>query len=734
MLRMAIGLLAGTSLVLFLPSLPDRDFLAIVFPCLPLFLHSSRWRFLAAFIVAALLATCVAEQRLQQRWPLAKNNSVVSFIGCIDGLVDRQSRVQRFRVTTDGADLAGNTKLPSTLRLSLYAWEPQLAPGQCWKMTAKLRSPRGFLNPGGFDYERWLFREGIGATGYVRELGEQQVSRSAMLDRFRQQLSVRLAALDAPAGELLAALAIGERSNIAPAQWNLLRDTGTAHLVAISGLHIGLVAGLGWWLAGAFRRPNPWRLLPGMMLATGYAVLAGFSLPVQRALIMLGVIVLYRLFRRRLHWSQGVGLAMLLVLLHDPLAPLDTGFWLSFGAIAAILLLMANRRERSRLWATSRVQVGLSILLAPLLLGTFGILPLVSIPANLLAVPVFTFVVVPAVLVGLPLLATPWAPGWFDRLGHGLDGFLVVLRWLVDMLPPLNPYVETLPLLLAVPGLVILGLPLPPVLRLTGLAAVLPVLLVRPVPPELRVVILDVGQGQAVVVETRQHTVIYDTGPTFGDADAAQWVIEPYLHYVGRRPDMIIASHGDKDHAGGLASLIDAYPEAIVHGRLAGDGKHLRCSDGESWTMDGWRFEYLHPAAAETSDNNNASCVLRIGNDETSVLLTGDIEADAERALLQGRHSLAAALVTMPHHGSLTSSTRQFVKAVQAHHVVASAGFGNRWGFPREAVVQRWRDAGASVSSTGEEGALQFIFRNGEWTLRRERFERKAIWRSPPPR
>ena len=733
MLRSAIGLLAGTSLILFLPAVPDRDFLVILVPCLPLFVHSFRWRWLGAFIVGVLIVTCVAEQRLQDRWPLARNNAVMTFAGCVEGLVERQSRVQRFQV-----DTGDNPELPQRLQLSLYAAEPQLAAGQCWTMTAKLRSPRGFVNPGGFDYERWLFREGIGATGYVRELGDQQASQTAIIDRLRQQLSSRLAALDPPAGELLAALAIGDRNAIEASQWNLLRDTGTAHLVAISGLHIGLVAGLGWWLAGAFRRPDAWRLLPGMMLATGYALLAGMSLPVQRALIMLSVIVFYRLLRRRLHWSQGIGLALWLVLLRDPLASLDTGFWLSFGAIAAILVLIANRRDQSRLWSSWRVQVGLSILLAPLLLGTFGLLPLASIPANLLAIPLFTFVIVPAVLLGLPLLVLPagsaWASAWFTVLGNGLDAFLRALQLLADTLPPLDPYVETLPLLLAVPGLVILFLPLQPVFRLFGVAAILPLLLVRPDPPGLRVVVLDVGQGQAVVIETRRHTVIYDTGPVFGDADAAQWVILPYLRHAGRRPDLMIASHGDQDHAGGLATLQAAYPGVPVLGRTVLHEGQSRCSEGMAWNMDGWHFEFLYPAAGEMADDNNSSCVLRIHNDETAVLLTGDIEAPAERALLQGPHSLAATLVTMPHHGSMTSSTSEFVAAVRPAHVAASAGFGNRWHFPRDTVTQRWQDTGARVAVTGKEGALRYTFRDGEWMLQRERVAREAIWRSSPVR
>jgi competence protein ComEC len=739
MLRWGLAQLFGACCLLFADELPDRDLFTAVIPFLPILLFVPRWRMLAAFLLGALLAMLLAEERLEERWPVSRNGEILGFAACITGIVERDERRQRFEVTPT-AEYPG---LPSRLQLSLYSHEPRLSPGQCWQWHAKLRTPRGMLNPGGFDIERWWFQRGIGATGYIRdrEPMTQLPSQPQYLATWRQSVieSIARRSNDAATAGLITALGVGERGGMSTTQWNLLRDTGTAHLLAISGLHIGLVAGLLWWVFGVFRRPDRWRWLPGVVAAVVYAALAGFSLPVQRALLMLLVVVAHHLSRRHLHWSQGFGLALTGVLLLDPLAPLDSGFWLSFLAIAAILRLAVGRRDADGIhrWRRGvRIQVGLSLLLSPVLAWQFGLVPLASIAANLVAIPLFGLIVVPAVLIGLLLLPLPVSATWFALLGELLRGLLSLLELMQQGLPPWTPYIESLPLLLLASGLVFIVQPLPPSLRAWLAGFCIPALLLLPARPELRVAVLDVGQGQAIVVETARHTLIYDTGPVYGSSDAAGWVIIPYLRSRGRSPDRIIASHGDQDHAGGVTSLRAAWPGAMFSGRLREGGAGETCASNQQWQWDGWQFSILHPPVTDRGTGNSSSCVLRISQGEHAVLLTGDIDAAAERQLLRNGENLHADIVTVPHHGSRTSSTLAFVQAVSARHAVVSAGFDNQWRFPREDVVARWRATGAGIAVTGEQGAVIIDFQSGdsddgEWRRLEYRAAAPAVWRVP---
>lgn len=747
MLRWGLAQLFGACCLLFADELPDRDLFTAVIPFLPLLLFVPRWRMLAAFLLGALFAMLLAEERLEERWPVSRNGEVVEFAACVTGIVERDERRQRF----EAAPTAQYSGLPSRLQLSLYSHEPRLSPGQCWQWHAKLRTPRGMLNPGGFDIERWWFQRGVGATGYVRdrEPMTQLPSQPQRLASWRQSVieSIARRSNDAATAGLITALGVGERGGMSTTQWNLLRDTGTAHLLAISGLHIGLVAGLLWWIFGVFRRPDRWRWLPGVVAAIVYAALAGFSLPVQRALLMMLVVVAHHLSRRHLHWSQGFGLALTGVLLLDPLAPLDSGFWLSFLAIAAILRLAVGRRDadgrkdgrkdgrdgsREHRWRRgARIQVGLSLLLSPVLAWQFGLVPLASIAANLVAIPLFGLIVVPAVLIGLLLLPLPMSATWFALLGELLRGLLLLLDVLQHGLPPWTPYIEPLPLLLLASGLVFIVQPLPPSLRAWLAGFCIPALLLLPARPELRVAVLDVGQGQAIVVETARHTLIYDTGPAYGSSDAASWAIIPYLRSRGRSPDRIIASHGDQDHAGGVTSLRNAWPEAAFSGRVRKGAGSEFCTSKQQWQWDGWQFSILHPPVTDRGTGNSSSCVLRISQGEHAVLLTGDIDAAAERQLLRDGANLKADIVTVPHHGSRTSSTEAFVQAVSPRHAVVSAGFDNQWRFPREDVVARWHAAGAEIVVTGEQGALIHELHDGEWQQVEYRTAAPAIWRVP---
>lgn len=730
--KWGLAQLAGACCTLLASRLPDPDVITLLMPLAALCLPARRWRVLPAFVLGAVLALMLAQRGMQDRWPLERDGEIVQFDACVIDIVQQDEQRQRFLAEPlDGAE-----GLPARMRLALYQPQPQLAPGQCWRWSAKLRSPRGNLNPGGFDYERWLFRQGIAATGYLRTgAGMQRLpDRPARLDAFRQQLarSLQQQLQDAEGAGLVLALALGERSGIDARQWRILRNTGTAHLVAISGLHVGLVATIGWWLLGAGRRRGGWRSLLVLPLAAAYAALAGFNLPVQRALVMLSVYLFYGAQRRSMPWSHGLGVALVAVLLLDPLAPLDTGFWLSFLALAALMLLAAGRREAGYWQDAIRIQAGMSLLLAPVVLHAFGVLPLASIPANLIAIPLFGLLLVPGLLLAMLLLPLGLAAPLLQALAGLLAGLLELLARLEALVPATTPYTDPASLPLAAAGLLLALLPLPWRLRAPGLLLVLPALLSVPAPEQLRIVVLDVGQGQAISVELPAYTLLYDTGPAFGSGDAAERVIIPYYRSRGRRPDLIVVSHGDQDHAGGLDSLRLAYPQAALLGRMRQPPPSMSsCEAGRHWQGGGWNFQLLHPASGRRGSDNNASCVLRASRGAHAILLTGDIERPGEQQLLHTGRPLAADWASMPHHGSRSSSSADFVAAVAAREVAVSAGFGNRWGFPLPEVVARWQQQGARVASSGAGGALIYTLEDGEWRLQRYREQRQAIWRSP---
>jgi len=460
--------------------------------------------------------------------------------------------------------------------------------------------------------------------------------------------------------------------------------------------------------------------LLGLLGALGYAALAGFSLPTQRALIMLAIALGGVMLGRQVSPARTLSLALFTVVLIDPLAPLSVGFWLSFGAVGMILIMLAGRLGAPKAARQLiRVQWGITLGLMPLLLLFFGEASSLSPLVNLLMVPWFAFVLVPVALVGLPLLAWPaaaalWAP-WMGMLANWtFDG----LTWCSQLpLPPVQlthlPFWSWPPLLA---GTLLLLLPAGLPGRPIGLLMVLPVLFYpspRPGPGEYWFTLLDVGQGLACVVETTDHLLIYDTGPAYASGfNAADAALLPYLAAGGyRHIDRLVVSNNDQDHAGGLATL---QASLTVDDLISGESSEIErarpCLGGERWRWDGVDFAILHPLSGDLfAGANDRSCVLQISNGRWTVLLTGDIEAQAE-ALLLARYGegLGAQILVAPHHGSNTSSTAPFVAAVHPRWVLFSTGYRNRYGFPREAVVERWRSRGATILDSAREGALQF--------------------------
>lgn len=615
--------------------------------------------------------------------------------------------------------------------------------GERWRLVVRLKRPHGQMNPHGFDYEAWLFERKLRATGYVKKsalagrLGEDG-QFSSRLDRLRETLRLRMQAAlgDAPHAGVLIALAIGDQQAIAPAGWRLFAATGITHLMSISGLHVTLLGALiAWMVNRAWRRsrrlPLCWpaqkaAALAGLLGALAYAALAGFGVPAQRTLYMLAVVVLALVSGRALSVWQILGAALVVVLLIDPWAVLAAGFWLSFAAVA-LLFHHGNAGERHWVQAWLRSQWALTLGLLPILLALFQQFSLVSPLANLVAIPLVSMVVTPLALLGQ-------LPGcsWALTLAHALlTPLMALLEWLAAL--PGALWQQHAPpgwsVVLALFGVFWLLRPLQDEAgrrrwRIgVGLLALLPLFLLppsRPVPGAVVLTLLDVGQGQAVHVQTATHDLLYDAGPDYGETDAGTRVILPYLRAAGvARLDALVLSHADSDHAGGADAVLAGSAVGMVMASFAVD--HIparRCQDGDAWEWDGVRFRFLHPAgkdyAAQRSSNasNAMSCVLLIESPHGRILLPGDLDGAAEAELLArhapaGGNDLRSEVLVAAHHGAKKTASPALINAVAPRWVLFSLGYRNRYGHPHAEVLARFAASGAALYRTDQSGALR---------------------------
>lgn len=722
------------------------------------------WRWIAFGVAGFLWALFQAHWVLDRELAAPLEGRDVIVTGRVVGIPEVDAERLRFRFAIQGLVHQGREYAsPGLVRLNWYRDYPQLTSGESWRLVVRLKRPRGFSNPGGFDYEGWLYREGIRATGYVRAGGlNQRLSGANALHGSVDRL--RAAGIDKIHGYLrdsefhglVTTLVFGHRDAIHASQWEVLRRTGTSHLIAISGLHIGLVAGMIFKLVR-----HIWTLWPAIALwvaapraagvaavtgALGYAALAGFSIPTQRALIMVVVAMGAVIAARALRPVRTLFLALFLLLVWDPAAVLSPGFWLSFGAVGVILWVLVGEHGSISTWYRwVRVQGAVTLGLFPLLAIAFGQVSLVAPVANLIAIPWIGFMVVPTALLGAVLM--PFSNALAALLFHLADAALAVIWWPLQWLAglPVALWQVAEPPLWSVPlGVAgVLVLLLPPGFPLRGIGGLLlvPMLVVSVHPPVpdsgFRLTLLDVGQGMAVVVRTASHTLLYDAGPRYGDRfNTGAAVVVPYLRSLGiTRLDRLIVSHGDSDHAGGVGSVI-ASMRLLDLKRAPDPGEQLRaghCQAGMRWTWDGVEFTILHPRNRydDPGAENDHSCVLRVRAGRHGVLLTGDIERSAESELLRMESmGLRSDLIVVPHHGSATSSSDEFVDAVRPTMAWVSAGYANRWGFPKPEVVDRYRRIGAPVWTTAEYGALEIAIdpRRGLGEPRRWREESRRYW------
>ena len=679
--------------------------------------------------------------------------AVVTVSGTVTSVPARYPELLRFRFEPDPG--AGDIELPSAIRVSWYHdpdEAPELAPGQRWRLELRLQPPWRAVTFQGADPERWLFANGIGALGSVRTAERLPGGRhpwrrvQPLRDGVMRAIDRNLSA-NSGAG-IVRALAVADRSGLDEKTRELLIDTGTAHLLAISGLHIGLAATAAFWLSRFLLAPVGWvrrgRLplvlssVGGLIAAIAYALLADLGVSTLRAVAMVAVVMFALTSGRAIHPASALLHAAALVLLLDPFAPLGAGFWFSFIAVAALLAVFAPGKVHGRVWwRPVQAQVSVSLALLPVSAAWFGLTSASALPANLLAIPWVSFLVVPPVLAGIAVLPfhEPLA-ALFWRVGGEAAAILIGLLSRIAAFGPaplgMNP-LGTGRLALALAGACILLLP--SVLRWKWLAGflLLPLLLpLRFVPNDNAVAfeVLDTGQGTAALLHTGSGSLVYDSGP--GDGARRNLVRPVILPALGAAaPDRIVISHGDLDHAGGLRSLARRFPNAEI--RLnAAEAAEPPCRSGWSWAWGETDFRALHPSSGLPYLGNDSSCVLSVTGPAGGILLAGDISQPIERRLLAeglGRHDV---LLT-PHHGSNSSSGAPFLNRVRPRLAIATAALGNRFGHPHETVRQRYRAAGVPLLTTGECGAIRVDLRGGEIArIASARRERERIWRWPP--
>ena len=641
-------------------------------------------------------------------------------------------------------------RLPPLSRVTWFEPDETLSRGEIWQLELRLRRPRGVSNPDGFDREAWFLRERVHASGYV-VAGKRNVRIGAtppsLVDAFRDNAIRRATrtSSDSRSAAVLAAISVGARHGIGREQWDTFAITGSSHLMAISGLHVGLAAGAAFVLlaviGGVFRVPGcliNQAIVGGFLCALMYAVVSGFGIPARRAIVMLLIAAVASLARRQGTGLHMLGIAAAAVFVSDPLSIMAPGFLLSFLAVGVLLWQTKFCRPGifAKIRAVFALQSALFFGLLPAVVGYFGRVSLLAPFVNFVVVPIFSLAIVPLALSAMLFDS--------DLFAVTASAAIAVSNRIIDAFATIpGADVATA----AVDGTLFLSLTLVTVWvvlprgwpgRWLAVIAVAAVIAYRPVAPRHGCInghVLDVGQGLAVVVRTRHHVMLFDTGPSYrGTGSAAEYVLLPFLRRMGiNRVDTLVVSHGDDDHAGGVGAVLEAIAvDRILQGEPLEAELNYRCERGQMWSIDDVRFEVLHPLADSRREGNDASCVIVISTGEHRLILTGDIEAAAEQQLVQ-LGLPASDLVVVPHHGSSTSSTRSFIDALNADIAIVSAAHANRWGFPKEAVARRWRDADVDLVETATSGAVSFKLCRDEGLteLRENRIDRRRFWRDP---
>jgi competence protein ComEC len=632
-----------------------------------------------------------------------------------------------------------NKPVKRIVKLSWRYPSAKLKVGDEWGLSVRLKRIHGLMNPGGFDYEAWAFEEGIRAHGYVLKGAQNNLIQHHFyrypLGRIRQHLKEKIEKniTVSETSPWIVALAVGERQNIARSSWDVLRNTGTNHLMAIAGLHIGFMSGFIFTLVAWLWRQFPRLTLrfpavhagavAALIMALIYSALAGFSIPTQRACIMLALFLIVVLLRRKAISWQAWSIALMLVMLMNPFSVLSDSLWLSFGSVALIIYGVSGRINPKGLWwKWGRIQWVVAIGLLPLSVWLFQQFSLVSFIANSIAIPWVGFIIVPLTLAGcFCCLFSVKVGAWFLVFA---DKNLSVLWKVLTYLSHLSwaAWYQTVPqhwmIVCACAGIIILLLPRGFPGRWYGIIFILPLVSYRAPAPEVGqawFTLLDVGQGLSAVVETQHHVLVFDAGPRLSENyDMGSNVVVPFLRTLSiKNVDMLVISHGDNDHIGGADSIMRSFPVRVVKTSVPESfksGVADYCLRQESWVWDKVIFQFLYPSPDQLGFDNDSSCVLKVSSGNKSILLTGDIEKSAEKYLVQyEKNNLHADILVAPHHGSKTSADANFISLVNPTYVLFPVGYRNRYHFPNKQVVERYRKLGIAMYGSVEGGAIQFI-------------------------
>ncbi len=690
----------------------------------------TRLRWVATFLLGVVYASYAVSTQLNSQLDASLGAQTTAVHGRVMGIPSTDGNTQRFNLSISHTAIqsAGSIKI---LRLSWRDSPTQLLPGDQWELLVKIKPPHGFQNPGGFDYEKWLFQQKIDASGYVIASDSNHLVSQPLLslDRFRMRLGYKVHGLlkDTPMSALVMALLVGDKSHIDDDQWLLLRSTGTAHLMAISGMHIGLVAAIFMLLARLIGKRLPRILLKfplqhisaftGLLGALGYAALAGFSMPTLRALIMLSVVLLAVILRHQLRVTLAISAAMFAIVVVDPLSMLSPGFWLSFGAVSLLVGAFSGRLAHySRVASAFKAQWVAAFGLFPFLLLFFQQAPLIGALANMIAVPWVSVLVVPSELLGLVLLPinTQLASIAFNFSARLLEWLWMYLTYLDHLaIPNITSSKPSLGVFLsAIVGVCLLLAPRGLPLKYLGVVFLIPMFYTPLKSIEkggFIVDVLDVGQGLSIVIRTEKHTLVYDTGPTFRSGfNTVDSVLIPYLRSVPVDSiDRLMISHGDNDHAGNVAGFIKEIPTLkFTSSDVNKFTQATACQRGQRWNWDGVEFSVLHPPEGLPYIKNDSSCVLLIQGKFHRVMVPGDISNTVEGMLAST--PIDADLLIASHHGSGGSSSDVFIQAVAPKWVIFSAGYLNRFSMPVDSVINRFERYDIDAYSTAIDGMLSF--------------------------